>query len=143
MIERLMMEYGLSPTALSKLGAGRVSFEEFCDTFRREWETASKVQALPGDELLHCIAQGLPGGSPELPLGALEGMSREKLQEACAKVILPAIEEVLLKQQAELIGQKRRMESSTVASDDAENGKARTPLFQRCNTMTLKLPRVA
>jgi len=143
MIERLMMEYGLSPTALSKLGAGRVSFEEFCDTFRREWETASKVQALPGDELLHCIAQGLPGGSPELPLGALEGMSREKLQEACAKVILPAIEEVLLKQQAELIEQKRRMESSTVATDDAENGKARTPSFHRCNFMTSILPLVA
>lgn len=124
------MEYGLSPSALSGLGAGRVSFEQFCDTFRWEWEISSKLQALPQEELLRCIAQGLPGGHPELPLGALEGMSKEKLQEACTKVMLPAIEKVLLKQQAEVKEQKKRMESSAGASDDAENGKVR-PLIPR------------
>ena len=96
LLNELHMAFGLRATFDEFNGA--TTFDEFESRLVREWEVTSKEQALAGANMARVVAEILPGGSPEMPLGRLEGMSGEQLQHFC-KSVAAGVEMVLILQQ--------------------------------------------
>lgn len=83
----LAMDYGVSMKIFE--GMGNLSEGEFCALFQREWELGRKEQALSRYQVVRAVAECVAGGSPEHPLGSIDGMSEEEvgrfLQEKVAR----------------------------------------------------------
>ena len=88
-VRLILMELGIGANVFERLRAG-ANYEEIEAWFVREWETASKMQALAGIdiELLRAAAQSIPSGSPDFPLGGLAGWVRRTLPGSARRGLL-------------------------------------------------------
>ena len=100
-VSRLLIEYGVGAERFSKMPEG-MAFGQFADWFVGEWETASKMQALADVDIVRIVAELLPGGKPEFPLGVLVDMNPERLARICNEEAAAALEMALLRKQAEV-----------------------------------------
>ena len=106
----LPIEFGIGVDVFERLQSG-VNYAEFEAWFVREWETASKMQALAGIDvdLLRAAAQSIPSGSPDFPLEGIAEMDPAYIARECREKIAAAAEEALIKKKDEVREQAKRM----------------------------------
>ena len=125
-VRLILMELGIGANVFERLRAG-ANYEEIEAWFVREWETASKMQALAGIdiELLRAAAQSIPSGSPDFPLGGMAGMDPADIARECQERIAAAAEEALVKKQAEVREQAEKMRArKEEGMEEEEEGMA-------------------
>jgi hypothetical protein len=118
LLNELHMEFGLRAEVLFERA---MTFEHFEARLVREWEVTSKEQALAGLNMARAVAELLPGGSSEMPLEHLEGMSGEELRHFCKTSVAAGVEKLLLLQQETLREGKGRGDRDS----GAEQGNAK------------------
>jgi hypothetical protein len=120
-----LVEFGIGINVFQRLKAG-VNCAEFEAWFVREWETASKMQALAGvdGDLLRAAAQSIPSGSPDFPLGGMAGMGPADIARECRERIAAAAEEALVKKQAEVREQADKIRARKEMGMEEEEGMA-------------------
>jgi hypothetical protein len=104
----LLIEFGMGGNVFERLPAG-INYAEFEDWFVREWETASKMQALADIDLARAMAELIPGGSVYHPLGGLERMGATEIRDASKEKLGAVVELALTRKQAQVKDQSERM----------------------------------
>jgi len=104
----LLIEFGMGGNVFERLPAG-INYAEFEAWFLREWETASKMQALADIDLSRAMAELIPGGSVHHPLGGLERMGATEIRDVSREKLGAAAELALSRKQAQVKDQAERM----------------------------------
>ena len=104
----LLIEFGMGGNVFERLPAG-INYAEFEAWFVREWETASKMQALADIDLARAMAELIPGGSVHHPLGGLERMGATEIRDVTREKLGAAAELALSRKQAQVKDQAERM----------------------------------
>ena len=116
----LLIEYGVAAARFSTMPEG-ITLAEFFEWFQREWEVSSKMQALADLDVVRNVAELLPGGSPELPLGGLVNMEQESIRRMCREQAAAALAAALWKKQADVRQQANRIEGQKGKEVEANN----------------------
>ena len=85
-----------------------------------------KEQALAGVNVLRAVAELLPGGSPEMPLEHLEGMSGGELRRFCEE-LTPVVERLLRAQQETLQARSREGDAGRRAGQQVDGKSSSAP----------------
>ena len=120
----LAMEYGISVRAFD--GIEKLTEEEFFAHFQREWELGRKEQALSGYRVVRAIAECVSGGSPEDPLGCIDGLSDEEMGQFVQETVGRRLKETFLEERRRKTREKRGRGADAAggAGEDEGGGKA-------------------
>jgi len=86
------MTLSMDPELLLQHAANAKSFSAFEKAITREWELTCKVEHLSQLGLLRSIAELIPGGDMDDPIGEILELSPEKLHDFCSTSISNAVE---------------------------------------------------